>query len=89
VSAVLAGPGALLARLGFTRLGDWLRATTAMVFPSEADDPVRVPFGRVADIGDHLTLSLDHDDVATHAVERWVCDHLIDHIPGSSHAAPE
>lgn len=79
VSAILTGPGALLQRVGRRRLGGWLRR-----FAGEAG---RVPFSRVSDIGDHVTLALDAHEVATHNGERWVCDHVLAHIPGSGHDA--
>jgi sporulation protein YlmC with PRC-barrel domain len=83
VAAVLAGPGALLARMGRTRLGDWLRAMAAHTIPGQGDDPVRIPIARVSDIGDHVTLSMDSKEVATVGAERWARDHVIGHIPGN------
>jgi hypothetical protein len=82
VAAVLCGPGALLERTGHVRLGGWLRRLAATVIPG-GPDSVTVPIARVADIGDHVTLSLDHEQVATFGGERWVRDHVIAHIPGS------
>lgn len=87
VTAVLTGPGALLSRTGHVRLGSWLRRFVARAFDAGSDDPGRIPFGRVADIGDHVTLALDADEVATAAGERWVWDHIVSHIPGSGRAA--
>jgi sporulation protein YlmC with PRC-barrel domain len=87
VTAVLTGPGALMCRVGRKRLGSWLRRLAAVVVPSDRDDPVRVPFGRVADIGDHVTLSLEREEVATFGGERWARDHVVAHIPGSGHRA--
>ena len=89
VTAILTGPGALLARTGHRRLGDWLRERVGAAFPSEREDPVRIPFGQVADIGNHVTLSMDSEQAATFAFERWVRDHIIGHIPGSNVDAPE
>jgi sporulation protein YlmC with PRC-barrel domain len=82
VSAILCGPGALLGRTGHRRLGDWMRRVAATTFGG-GDDPVHVPFRRVADIGDHISLDMDSEDVATFSVERWVRDHVIGRIPGS------
>jgi hypothetical protein len=89
LAAVLAGPGALLARTGHSRLGDWLRRVVGSVFPVGSDDPVRIRFNHVADIGNHVTLSLDAEEVATFAGERWVRDHVIGHIPGNRQDASE
>ena len=44
---------------------------------------------RVADIGNHVTVSLEHDELGSMHVERWVREHVIGHIPGSRHAPPE
>jgi hypothetical protein len=89
VTAVLTGPGALMSRVGRVRLGAWLRRFAAHAVDGEGSDPVRIPFSRVSDIGDHITLALDSEDVATYGGERWCRDHVIGHIPGSGHAPPE
>jgi hypothetical protein len=87
VTAVLCGPGALMLRAGHRRLGAWLRRFAADTVPGPDADPVSIDFGRVADIGDHITLSMDNEQVATFGGERWCRDHVISHIPGSGHAA--
>jgi hypothetical protein len=89
VAAILCGPGALMMRTGHRRLGDWLRRVTGMVTPATRDDPVRIPFTHVADIGNHVMLGMDSEDVATFAIERWTRDHIISHVPGSGHAADQ
>jgi sporulation protein YlmC with PRC-barrel domain len=88
VAAVLSGPGVLLARTGHRRLGDWLRRSVALVF-ADGDDPVRIPFSRVTEIGDHVALDVDSEEVATFASERWVRDHVIGHLPGSGMRADQ
>ena len=85
VTAILSGPGTLASRLGAPRLGAWLRRAISAADPN-ADDPVRIPFRRVTDIGSHISLSLDAADTATAASERWVREHVIGHIPGSRRA---
>ena len=89
LAAILCGPGALLTRTGHRRLGPWLRRTIRATFPDSDTDPARVPFSRVADIGNHITVAVDGEQLATHAVERWMRDHVISHIPGSRYEAPE
>lgn len=84
VSAILSGPGALATRLGASRLGTWLRQVTPLV-AGEEGDPVRIPFGLVTDIGDHISLALDAEETGTAGAERWVRRHVIAHIPGSRH----
>lgn len=81
VAAILTGPGALLLRMGRLRLGGWLRRFVRV----EADGRAaagRIPFSRVADVGNHVTLSLDSEEVPTFAGERWVRDHVVGKIPG-------
>jgi hypothetical protein len=89
VAAIICGPGALLTRTGHGRAGAWLRRMTAVAFPSDRDDPERIPMSHVADIGNHIALALDCEDVATFATERWTRDHIVGHIPGSGHEAPQ
>jgi hypothetical protein len=83
VSAILTGAGALLKRTGHARSGNWVRRIAVVVFPSHLDDPGRLPFSRVADLGAHLTLSIDRDELSSYAGERWVADHVVAHIPGN------
>jgi hypothetical protein len=89
VTALHAGPGALLTRLGHKRLGAWVQRAVLGTSASGEGDPTRVAMQRVAEIGDHVTLAADAEDLATHAVERWTRDNIIDHVPGSRHDAPE
>jgi hypothetical protein len=89
VATIRTGPGALLQRLGRRRLGRWLERQVPRLFASDLDDPGRIPFGRVSEVGNHVTLAVDSEEVATFACERWVRDHLIGHIPGSGHHADE
>ena len=83
VAALLAGPGVLARRMRFRRLGPWLEQFARWAVPADGDDPARIPLNRVADIGSAIRLSLDHEDMATMATERWFRDNVIDHIPGS------
>jgi sporulation protein YlmC with PRC-barrel domain len=84
LAALLSGPGALLSRMGHTRLGGWLRRFAAFAAPGEHGDLVRIPAARVSRIDNHITLALDRDELASFGGERWVRDNVIDHIPGSS-----
>ena len=89
VTAVLSGPGALAYRTGHHRLGRWLERFASVAAPGDEPAPVRIPFDRIADIGNHVTVAADCNDLATFAIERWVRDHVVAHIPGSRHAATE
>lgn len=86
-TAILSGPGALAYRLGARRLGRWVRRVHRDIAVSDLDDPVRIPFNLVADLGPAIKLGIDVDEVGSASTERWTRDHIIDHIPGSAHAA--
>lgn len=88
VSALLSGPGTLAPRLGMRRYGDWIRRAHALV-DGDGEDPARIPLARVADINNHVTISLEHDEVGSVDGDRWVRDHVIGRIPGSRHAPTE
>jgi sporulation protein YlmC with PRC-barrel domain len=88
VSGIHAGPGALLVRTGRRRLGRWLRGLATRL-SVDGRDRVIIPIRHVADLGNHVTLSLDAEELATHGGERWVWDHLISHLPGSGSRAAE
>jgi sporulation protein YlmC with PRC-barrel domain len=84
VTAIRCGPGALLTRLGARRIGAWLERVARL--SDEGEDRGRVAIAKVRDIGDHISLSVRREDLATYNGERWVRDHVIAHIPGSQHA---
>ena len=88
VTGLRTGAGSLMRRIGARTFGAWLEQVHRGVDPARADHTL-VPVGRVGDIGDHVTLSLDRTEVATWHGERWVADHVIAHIPGSGHDAGE
>jgi hypothetical protein len=85
VVGLRAGPGALARRLGARTLGDWLDRAHRQV-DHDGSDHTLIPLSRVAQIGADIRLSLDRTEVATYHLERWVGDHVIDHIPGAGHA---
>jgi sporulation protein YlmC with PRC-barrel domain len=81
VTAVIVGPGALLTRTHHTRLGHWLRRLIPVL--SDGHDGGRIPIRHVAALDDHVTVSLEAEQLASHHVETWVQDHVIAHLPGS------
>jgi len=85
-TAILSGPGRLARRMGGRRLGDWLVAFIAGT-TNDNHDPSRIPFRLVQSLGPVIDLAVDAADLAAHATERWVRDHVISHIPGSDDAA--
>jgi len=85
VTGILTGPGVLAGRFGHRRYGRWReRALRAL---SDGPAPLtRIPLARVANIGNHVDLAVDREELATFTSERWVQDHVIGHIPGARHA---
>jgi hypothetical protein len=88
VSAIVTGPGALWRRLHRRTLGDWVRSLVPILGPGDGDAG-RIPFGRVIDVGDHVSLAVDRSELATDFGERWVREHVISKIPGSRHDAAD
>jgi hypothetical protein len=83
VTAIIAGPGGLLYRLGARRLGRWMQWVHGLVGDPARPDPTRIPFNIVADIGSHIELGCSADEVGAASAERWVRDNIINHIPGA------
>jgi hypothetical protein len=88
VTALVAGPGALLQRMGRRRLGGWTERTNRLVNGPERDRNL-IPLALAARIGPNIDLAVDAEDLATFDTERWVRDHVIGHLPGNRHRAPE
>jgi sporulation protein YlmC with PRC-barrel domain len=84
VTAILTGPGFLAPRLGGERYGRWARGRRPCLDGDTTDS--RIPFSRVVDVGNHVDLAVDRTEIATYDGERWFLDHLIDRIPGWTHA---
>jgi hypothetical protein len=82
VTAILTGRGALADRLG-GRLGRFASALSRRLVAGDRDRPGRVPVSRIADVGNHVTVSLDAEDLPTFAVEAAVRHGIVEHIPGS------
>ena len=87
VSAIVSGPGGLLYRMGARRLGLWVERVHALVAAPPRAEPSRIPFNLVADIGSHITVGCAAEETGSASGERWVRDHVINHIPGAGHAA--
>jgi hypothetical protein len=87
VTAILAGPGVLLYRLGRRRLGAWIQRAQRRTGFADEEDHSRIPIELAHSIGASIDLAVDRADLATFAVERWTGDHLIGHIPGHAHDA--
>jgi sporulation protein YlmC with PRC-barrel domain len=81
VTDILAGPGALARRIGGP-FGAWIASVHARLNGGDAD-PARISFGVVANIDDHVTITVSRTEVGSFAFEVWVRDHVISKIPGS------
>jgi hypothetical protein len=88
VTALVAGPGALLQRMGRRRIGGWMERAKRLVNDPERDRNL-IPLALAARIGPNIDLAVDAEDLATFDTERWVRDHVIGHLPGNRHRAPE
>jgi hypothetical protein len=87
VTTLLSGRQALARRLGGP-LGRMALSLSRRVLPDpdEADAPDgdgRIWFGKVTDLGNHVTISDRAADLATHAVEQAVGKTIVDRIPGA------
>jgi hypothetical protein len=91
VSAILAGPGVLAYRLGRRRLGAWVQRAYRLAGAAPTagedgqEDRTRIPIVLATNIAANIDLAVTGADLATHAGERWVGDHVIGHIPGHDH----
>ena len=81
---LLSGAGALAARIG-GRLGRFIASVDGRI--AEERTPARIPMAVVSEIGSHVTVTSSRSELETDRGERWVRNHVIDHIPGSGHAA--
>jgi hypothetical protein len=85
ISAICSGPGELTTRLRMPKVGNWIRNAVL----GERAPSTRIPFENIRSIDNHVTLSVDAEDLATSATEKWTRDHVISHIPGSRHEPNE
>jgi hypothetical protein len=72
-------------RLGRRRLGRWIQRTHQRTGFADEDDHTRIPIDLAANIGASIDVAIDRTEYATYAMERWVGDHIIGHIPGHAH----
>src|SRR4029453_18569852 len=73
VTALLTGRGALADRLG-GRLGRFAAALSRRLVAGDRERPGRVPVSRITDIGNHVGVALDAEEMPTYAVEVAVRD---------------
>jgi sporulation protein YlmC with PRC-barrel domain len=82
VTALVSGRGALARRLG-GRMGRAAAALSRRLDPQQGE-PGRIPLGDVSDIGNHVTVARDADELTVYTAERAVRDGIIGRIPGAS-----
>jgi len=84
VSALLSGPQALGPRLP-GRLGQWVMAVGRRLSVGGDEEPRRIPFERVTEIGSSVVVDRSRDRLDIARTEDWVREHVIAPIPGSRH----
>ena len=89
VTALLAGPGVLMYRLGRRRLGTWIQRTHRRTGFADEVDRTRIPIELAHTIAASIDVAIDRTELATYAFERWTRDHVISHIPGNNHDADQ
>jgi sporulation protein YlmC with PRC-barrel domain len=86
VTAILVGQRALGPRLG-GRLGRWVTAIGRRLSEGQHEQPLRIDFAQVTDIGSAITLARRRDELDVTPLEDWVDSRIISRIPGSRHAS--
>ena len=88
VTALLCGPAALGSRFG-RRAGGFLQGARNLLRGETAAEPIAISINLVADIGPAVTLNADRDSLPVTAVETFIGEHVIGHIPGSEIPGPD
>lgn len=84
VTAILIGPRALGPRLG-GRLGRWMTAIGRRLSEGQREQPPRIEFAQITEIGSAITLARRRDELQVTPLEAWVDSRIISRIPGSRH----
>jgi hypothetical protein len=82
VSKILCGPAALGRRFG-GRLGSALETLHQLLHPAAHAAPAAISIGVVTDIGPAIHLSVALEDLEVSAVDDFLSEHFIGHIPGA------
>ena len=88
VTAVLCGPAALGSRFG-RRIGGFLQAARELLRGNDDAAPIAVSMNLVVDIGSAVKLNVDRESLPVTAVEQFLGQHVIGHIPGSGIPGPQ
>jgi sporulation protein YlmC with PRC-barrel domain len=82
VTALLTGPAALGPRLGGL-LGRWLVASHRLLGQRHDEEPDRIPYELIADIGSAVRAARTREELGICAGEDRVRDYLVDRLPGA------
>ncbi|MEU0878344.1 hypothetical protein ABZ345_07065 [Lentzea sp. NPDC005914] len=85
VAAILVGQHALGKRIGGL-LGRCMAAVARRLHTTGDPRPLRIPIDRVADVGSAIRLNVRQELLDTPALELWLRDNVIGHIPGATDA---
>jgi hypothetical protein len=88
VTHLVTGGGALAYRLGRRTFGSWLHRNAIERGDGETDRTT-IPIVSARRIGPAIDVSVTAADLANHDGERWVADHVIDHVPLGGRRAGE
>ena len=87
VTELLCGPAALGRRFG-RRVGAFFESLSELG-EGDASSPASVPADAISEIGSAITIDRSRDDLPVAAVERFLGDHVIGHIPGAGRRPDE
>lgn len=86
ITALLSGPGALGPRLD-GQLGRWTLATFRLLGVRHDNEPDRIPYELVVDIGSAVTVARTRAELGVGAFEDRVREYLVERVPGAQHAS--
>ncbi len=61
----------------------WFMQLLRTLVDVKSDGISRIPFSAVREISHVVEVDVDGADLASQHVERWLCDHVVRHIPGA------
>jgi hypothetical protein len=88
VTELLCGPAALGSRFG-RGVGGFLQASRNLLRGEREQPPIAVSINFVEEIGPAIKLNVERESLPVTAVEEFIGDHIIGHIPGSGIPGPE
>jgi hypothetical protein len=86
ITALLAGPAALGPRLGGL-LGRWVVSMNRLLGVRHDDEPDRIPYELVVDIGSAVTVARTRAELGVGAFEDRMREYFVERVPGAHHAS--